>query len=1563
MKQALLLLLLFSNSIFGQVNLNQGLVAYYPFSGNANDASGNNNNPVFNNATLTADRSGNANSAYSFNGTNDYIQIPNSPSLNPSNQISICAWVKIAGFYQGPCHGNNVVMKGDADYLPGNYVIRFDDSYFSGNQNCFISSPDIAHETFFGVQSSQLPNSPFIQTNQWYSVVFTCDGVTANTYVNCQLVGSGPANGITFTNGYDLFLGRLNDPQFPYWFNGTMDEVRIYNRALNGDEIKAYGDCTANNTVTASFTAPDTVCVNTPIQITNTSISATNYYWNFCVANTTVPPIGTNIGNVGGQMQMPVYIDYVYDNGNYYGFVTNNAPAGLLRLDFGSSLLNNPTVTNLGNVGGVIPANAEGLQIVNDAGNWDVIIVGGDPFGAVISKIVKVELGSNIANNSPIATDWGNIGNLSYPHDLYIFNDNGNWYGFTVNYDNSTITKFNFTNSFSNTPTAINLGNIGSLNGPTGLHAINDNGNWSLFVTNALSSTLTRIDFGNSLLNTPTAQNLGNPGGLFHTCWDIFVLKFCGENTAFVINANQSYNDLVRLNFGGSITNVPTAQSFGNIGNCLFPHCLSKIFRVGSDLYSFITNVDNNTLTRLQFTGCTNSNIPNSTLQNPPPVTYNLPGVYNINLSVDDGLPTQTTYCKQVVVQPCTDTIINNYTSVLAFNPCDNKIIVEDASAFNIGDTVLVIQMKGAIIDSSNSSAFGTVTNYKNAGNYEFNYIKSKSGNIIELKNVVTKQYDVTNGKVQLVRVPYYQDVTFTFNLTCLPWDGSKGGIVALNVQNTLTLNANIDVSGKGFKGGIGYNSQNNTLDCFENNYNYPLSSNANAGMKGESIVSISNNIICGKGSPAGGGGGGLGHNSGGGGGANGGGGGFGGYQLDACGNYPFDNRGIGGHAASNSTTPNKIFLGSGGGAGHSDNLGNLPNSGGNGGGIIIINSDKIKTNNYKISANGSDGVPCSMPPSTDCHDGMGGGGGGGSILLNVNQLLDNSITENKGGKGADMIGSVALGHRIGAGGGGGGGMLFIKSNSLPANLANVNNGGANGVLTTDNDNPYGATPGQNGVVLYNLQIPIDSVLFKINIDSVRIKDSLVGCNSLNFQNIWFTNTSPITSWQWDFGDGNTGNTQNLNHTYTASSSATYTVKVIAADINGCKDSSSISITTANLPIVKTNNDTAFCPGAQVQLNTTGAASYAWLPSNGLSNSNIANPLATPAATTQYIVVGRRSDGCTGKDTVNITIYPNPVISKSSDTIICKNSFAQLFAGGGISYSWSPSIYLSNNLIANPVATPVLNTVYHVTVTDVNTCTNTDSIKVTIRPDPAFAINNPSNICLNNSVQLNASGGNSYSWQPSAYLNNSSISNPTASPKNTTSYSVVITDTVCNNTTTLSTTVTVFSLPVITADKSNDIDCSHDFSQLNVTGAAKYEWSPAATLNNSTVANPVAHPTAPTLYIVKGSDVNGCVSYDSVMVNITDYNKSGYFMPNAFTPNNDGLNDCYGIKFWGIIQELDFGIYNRWGERIFHTSNPGDCWDGTYKGVQQDPGVYVYLITAKTFCGKVFKKGTFALIR
>src|SRR4051812_43331031 len=80
-----------------------------------------------------------------------------------------------------------------------------------------------------------------------------------------------------------------------------------------------------------SFSIPDTVCVNTPVSINNTSTDATSYYWNFCVANINTPPVGVNLNNPGGALTTPVYIDYVFENGNYYGFSTNNWPGKLLR--------------------------------------------------------------------------------------------------------------------------------------------------------------------------------------------------------------------------------------------------------------------------------------------------------------------------------------------------------------------------------------------------------------------------------------------------------------------------------------------------------------------------------------------------------------------------------------------------------------------------------------------------------------------------------------------------------------------------------------------------------------------------------------------------------------------------------------------------------------------------------------------------------------------------------------------------------------------------------------------------------------------------------------------------------------------------------------------------------------------------------------------------------------------------------------------------------------------------------------------------------------------------------
>jgi gliding motility-associated-like protein len=90
---------------------------------------------------------------------------------------------------------------------------------------------------------------------------------------------------------------------------------------------------------------------------------------------------------------------------------------------------------------------------------------------------------------------------------------------------------------------------------------------------------------------------------------------------------------------------------------------------------------------------------------------------------------------------------------------------------------------------------------------------------------------------------------------------------------------------------------------------------------------------------------------------------------------------------------------------------------------------------------------------------------------------------------------------------------------------------------------------------------------------------------------------------------------------------------------------------------------------------------------------------------------------------------------------------------------------------------------------------------------------------------------------------------------------------------------------------------------------------------------------------------------------------NGYLLPNAFTPNGDGKNDCFGVSTWGNVGNLKLQIFNRWGELVFSTTDPNKCWDGTYKGLRQPSGAFIYQISAETICGPVYRRGTVVLIR
>jgi gliding motility-associated-like protein len=265
-----------------------------------------------------------------------------------------------------------------------------------------------------------------------------------------------------------------------------------------------------------------------------------------------------------------------------------------------------------------------------------------------------------------------------------------------------------------------------------------------------------------------------------------------------------------------------------------------------------------------------------------------------------------------------------------------------------------------------------------------------------------------------------------------------------------------------------------------------------------------------------------------------------------------------------------------------------------------------------------------------------------------------------------------------------------------------------------------------------------------------------------------------------------------------------------------------------------------------------------------------------------------------------------------------------------------------------------------------NNCTVLDSVRVSISPKPVFKAPLNQAVCKGSSVVLDGYNGtkNLYTWSPATYLNNPNSPAPVATPDQDIVYHVFISDPVCTQyDSSFDVQVTVNPAPVVIAQKSNDIDCSKLSAQLSASGASAYQWLPAAGLNDPGSATPVATLSSTVHFVVQGTSANGCNGFDSVTVVVTKTGQNAFSVPNAFTPNNDGLNDCFGVRNWGNVTLQDFSIYNRWGQRVFETSNPTDCWDGTFHGQMLDAGNFVYLIKASSFCGIIERKGTLLLIR
>lgn len=581
--------------------------------------------------------------------------------------------------------------------------------------------------------------------------------------------------------------------------------------------------------------------------------------------------------------------------------------------------------------------------------------------------------------------------------------------------------------------------------------------------------------------------------------------------------------------------------------------------------------------------------------------------------------------------------IINSYWQVIAVDFCNNRVALP-AIAVGIanGDKVLLIQMTGAAIDQADAASYGSITGYQDAGNYEWLTVADVTNNIITFKETILRSYDALNGKVQLVSVPQYVDADLIATVTAPAWDGNTGGIIAFQASGTVSMNANMDVTGKGFRGG----AVQHHPGCYGGgsgsaNYRCDMADLC-GGNKGEGIAD-NGGFDLGRGAPANGGGGGNDNNTGGGGGSNFGLAGTGGQRLNTgIADCKGANPGIGGYALAYSNTDNKVFAGGGGGSG--DDNTNEATEGANGGGIVLIKASTINGNGFSIYANGAD------QSATAMRDGGGGGGGGGVILLDVQNFSSALNTEVQGGNGGNVDNGGIADSCFGPGGGGGAGLLWLSgAGGLPANVT-LNAAGGQAGLTLNANAPAacnglsnGATAGTAGGTLAGLVITESTILF-VPLALVMPDDTIVCIGTAASLTVHATGTGTLT-YQWNTGE--TDSTINPSPTQ----STVYIVTV--TDSRGCSLTGEVTVDVKSNNVIATAFPDSIIVGQSTQLSadTLGNFSYEWFPSSGLDNDTVPNPIATPADTIEYCVIALGDNGCldTACVTVNVTI-PEPSI-------------------------------------------------------------------------------------------------------------------------------------------------------------------------------------------------------------------------------------------------------------------------------------------------------------------------------
>ena len=518
----------------------------------------------------------------------------------------------------------------------------------------------------------------------------------------------------------------------------------------------------------------------------------------------------------------------------------------------------------------------------------------------------------------------------------------------------------------------------------------------------------------------------------------------------------------------------------------------------------------------------------------------------------------------------------------------------------------------------------------------------------------------------------------------------------------------------------------------------------------------------------------------------------------------------------------------------------------------------------------------------------------------------------------------------------------------------------------------------------------------KTYIDLIQVKGPIghfneapsVGCVPLT---VSFTGTTSSTqSSIFAPGPGAVYNDQ-IDVTYTFNNSGAFQPIYTLTDSFGCTVPYVLPyVIVGSYPYQNLPPDTTICRGNYAQLNLPNGDSlqiaehFIWtsnLPQTFLSCDTCQNPICeSPDTITYYVsstsIFAANGDTatCTAKDTITINADALPLIFPGLDFRICPNDTLQLHAGPGVTEAvWTPDLDISDTASPNPKAWPTDTTIYRVTGTNDAGCSISRIVRVwPITKVVAEIAVSDTTVCAGTIVPIDvvveaaSFNDTSFLWSPNKYLNSPVLQDATATlPPGDYSYQVIVSSHGCvSDTATMH--VIVSSQPDLEAGISQTVAYGtvvqlYGASHQNVT----YTWRPSVdSFSCLDCRRPfVTVDQTQTVYVTAENEY-GCKTTDSVELRVVACDTKMIFVPNTFTPNNDGLNDKLFVRGAGLRELEYFRVFDRWGNLVFETHNLSEGWDGTYAGKASDIATYVYVLRGICSSGSVVDmSGNVTLVR